>query len=120
MSDLPLPADETQIQVFPGIRLGLPRLIPKAISRLRLEQLVTQALRRTTVCLVTAPAGFGKTTLISQVLRGRGQAAAWLSLDTGANDPARYWNACVEALLQVNPDLLIHTTAGVPGEQIPR
>jgi LuxR family transcriptional regulator, maltose regulon positive regulatory protein len=114
MSDLPPPADETPTQVFPGLRLGLPRTIPKATSRSRLEQVVTQGLRRTTVCLVTAPAGFGKTTLVSQVLRSRAQPAAWVALKASANDPVIFWKACVDALQQIDPTLQrlpAHTTS---------
>ena len=40
--------------------------------------------------LVSAPAGFGKTTLISEWIAGCERSAAWLSLDEDDNDPARF------------------------------
>ena len=42
--------------------------------------------------LVSAPAGYGKTTLISQWLAASDRSAAWVSLDRGDNNPARFWS----------------------------
>ncbi|MGD9048035.1 MAG: hypothetical protein PVF77_08290, partial [Anaerolineae bacterium] len=60
--------------------------------------------------LISAPAGFGKTTLLSEWLHGRRQAtpplqAAWLSLDQGDNDPARFLAYVVAALQELQPGL---------------
>lgn len=57
--------------------------------------------------LVSAPAGFGKTTLLTEWTRGATSAdrrTAWLSLDTGDNDPAVFWTYIVAALRTVVPD----------------
>ncbi len=51
--------------------------------------------------LVSAPAGFGKTTLVCAWLTGCGRPAAWLSLDAGDNDPARFLMYLVAALQAV-------------------
>ena len=40
--------------------------------------------------LVSAPAGFGKTTLVSDWVAACGRQAAWLSLDAGDSDPGRF------------------------------
>jgi len=48
--------------------------------------------------LIAAPAGFGKTTLVSAWVAGCGRATAWLSLDAGDNDPARFLLHLVAAL----------------------
>ncbi len=53
--------------------------------------------------LISAPAGFGKTTLLSEWLAGGGQSepgarVAWLSLDEGDNDVARFLAYLVAAL----------------------
>src|SRR5215216_1619307 len=58
------------------------------------------------LCLVEAPAGFGKTTLLSlwQAAAG-GSRVAWVSLDDGDNDPTRFWGYVVEALRTVEPDV---------------
>jgi len=48
--------------------------------------------------LISAPAGFGKTTLVSEWLAGCGRPVAWLSLDEGDNDPTRFLTYLVAAL----------------------
>ncbi len=48
--------------------------------------------------LISAPAGFGKTTLVSEWVAGCERPAAWLSLDEGDNDPARFLTYLVAAL----------------------
>ena len=54
------------------------------------------------VTLVSAPAGYGKTTLISQWLAAtRNPRAAWVSLDPGDNDPGRLWRQLSVALERV-------------------
>jgi LuxR family maltose regulon positive regulatory protein len=52
--------------------------------------------------LVSAPAGFGKTTLVSTWLDKCGQPAAWLSLDAGDNDPARFLTYLIAAIHTVS------------------
>ncbi|MFC4600038.1 LuxR C-terminal-related transcriptional regulator [Cohnella hongkongensis] len=55
--------------------------------------------------LISASAGFGKTTLAVQWLAGCERPAAWLSLDEGDNDPARFLAYFVAALRTVAPDI---------------
>jgi len=50
------------------------------------------------VTLVSAPAGFGKTTLLGEWLAGCDRPAAWLSLEEGDNDPSRFLAYLVAAL----------------------
>ena len=58
--------------------------------------------------LVSAPAGFGKTTLLTEWLAappdGARRSAAWLSLDAGDNDPARFWTYVIAGLRTLSPD----------------
>ena len=79
-------------------KLRLPRPRSQAVARSRL----TEALARgweAPVTLVCAPAGFGKTTLLSQWLAPIDDAAvAWVSLDERDNDPARFWEYVIVAL----------------------
>jgi LuxR family maltose regulon positive regulatory protein len=70
-------------------KLYLPRLRPKTVSRPRLIERLNEALHGK-LTLISAPAGFGKTTLISEWLAGCGRPAAWLSLDVADNDLARF------------------------------
>ena len=58
------------------------------------------------LCLLSAPPGFGKTTLLTQwcALAGADRVA-WLSLDEGDNDPTRFWVYVVQALRTVEPSV---------------
>ena len=80
----------------PATRAGL---LPRA-SLQALLQVGLQA----KLCLVEAPAGFGKTTLLTQwrAVAGAGRVA-WVSLDEGDNDPTRFWVYVVAALQTVEP-----------------
>lgn len=55
--------------------------------------------------LVSAPAGFGKTTLLASWLQGAGRAHTWLSLDENDNDFTRFLAYFLAALQGVNPDI---------------
>src|SRR5437588_7301383 len=81
-------------------KLYLPRLRPNVVSRLRLLERLNEGLHRK-LTLIAAPAGFGKTTLVSEwvafIERARTRTA-WLSLDEGENDPARFVAYLVAAL----------------------
>ncbi len=55
------------------------------------------------LALVSAPAGFGKTTLVVEACRQLGWQMAWLSLDSADNDPQRFWRYSITALRRVNP-----------------
>jgi len=78
-------------------KLYLPRLRPNVISRPRLLERLNEGLDGK-LTLISAPAGFGKTTLVSEWLAGCGRSAAWLSLDEGENDPVRFLTYLVAAL----------------------
>ena len=73
---------------------------PKQVARPRLiAELEREADRKLT--LISAPAGFGKTTLLVEWLKGRedgDQSVAWVSLDEGDNDPVRFLSYLVAAL----------------------
>src|SRR5580693_5147139 len=55
--------------------------------------------------LVCAPAGYGKTVLLADWARAGQRPVAWLSLDPGDNDPARFWRHAVAALDRVRPGI---------------
>jgi LuxR family maltose regulon positive regulatory protein len=76
-----------------------------ALPRRRLADLLA-AVSRTPLTVVSAPAGFGKTTLLTEWLAGDSRdvaAIAWLSLDRGDNDPVLFWSYVVTALLSAVP-----------------
>ena len=55
--------------------------------------------------MVCAPAGYGKTVLLADWARRSGHPVAWLSLDAGDNDPARFWRHAVAALDRARPGI---------------
>ena len=55
--------------------------------------------------LISASAGFGKTTLVSDWIDSCGRPVAWLSLDEGDNDPARFLTYLVAALQTIAPNI---------------
>ncbi len=72
-------------------KLYFPPPRPGIVPRSRLIERLNEGLaagRKLT--LISAPAGFGKTTLVSEWVAGCGRPVAWLSLDEGDNDPARF------------------------------
>src|SRR5256714_8006750 len=81
-------------------KLYIPPLRPNVVIRPRLIERLNEGLHRK-LTLIAAPAGFGKTTLVSEWVEGieRPRArTAWLSLDEGENDPARFLTYLVAAL----------------------
>ena len=72
------------------------------VARPRLTRLLDDG-RSAGLILVSAPAGFGKTTLLAEWLRNRPQSACWLSLDAADNDPARFLSYVIAALQRVVP-----------------
>ena len=81
-------------------KLFIPRARPDLIPRARLtEQLRTGAWRALT--LVSAPAGFGKTTLVADWVGESGWKAAWVSLDEGDNEVSRFLSYLIMALREI-------------------
>ncbi len=78
-------------------KLYIPRLRPNVVSRPRLLARLNEGLHRK-LTLISAPAGFGKTTLVSAWVAFIERPVAWLSLDKGDSDPARFLTYLVAAV----------------------
>ncbi len=78
-------------------KLYIPPLRPNVVLRPRLIERLNEGLHRKLI-LISAPAGFGKSTLVSEWIEGLERPVAWLSLDEGENDPARFLAYLVAAL----------------------
>jgi LuxR family transcriptional regulator, maltose regulon positive regulatory protein len=90
--------------VLLATKLHVPRPQPGFVPRRRLVEALDGGLARGRV-LVCAPAGFGKTALLAGWARGSGRPTAWLGLDSGDSDPARFWRYAVAALDRARPGL---------------
>ena len=84
-------------------KLYVPPPRPRAVLRPRLIERLNEGLQRR-LTLVSTPAGFGKTTLIGGWLAGCERQVAWLSLDEGDSDPARFLSYLVAALQTIEPN----------------
>jgi LuxR family maltose regulon positive regulatory protein len=82
----------------------VPHARPNGVSRPRLIERLNEGLHRK-LTLISAPAGFGKTTLVSEWVTGRERPVAWLSLDEGDNDPTRFLAYLVAALQTIMPNI---------------
>ena len=85
-------------------KLYIPPPRDSVITRPRLIERLNEGLHRK-LTLISAPAGFGKTTLVSDWLSGGGYPTAWLSLDDADNDPARFLAYLIAALQTVAPTI---------------
>jgi LuxR family transcriptional regulator, maltose regulon positive regulatory protein len=91
-------------EVLVATKLHVPRPRPGFLPRPRLVERLTEGMARELV-LVCTPAGFGKTTLLGDWARRSRRPVAWLSLDDGDNDPARFWRQVAAALDRVRPGI---------------
>jgi LuxR family maltose regulon positive regulatory protein len=100
--------------VLLATKLHVPQLPLGFVRRPRLVHALDEGLARGRV-LVCAPAGSGKTALLAGWARGGERPVAWLGLDGGDSDPARFWRYAVAALDRARPGL-----AGRVGPPPPR
>jgi len=85
-------------------KLNIPPLRPQLVSRPRLFERLNEGLIYDLI-LVSAPAGFGKTTLVSEWVRQSQIPTAWLSLEEADNNPHRFWEYFIAALRMLQPDI---------------
>ena len=87
-------------------KLYLPPPRSKVVFRPHLIARLNAGLQRTpSVTLISAPAGFGKTTLAGEWVVNCGRPVAWLSLDEGDNSPARFLTYLIAALQTLGANL---------------
>ncbi|MGY4646370.1 LuxR C-terminal-related transcriptional regulator [Mycobacterium sp. URHB0021] len=87
-----------------GAKSALPAIRPQLIERAALIEILSAEPSRK-VTLLSAPAGWGKTTLLAQwVIRGDDRRRrGWLSLDASDNDSVQFWAGAIAALAKVSP-----------------
>src|SRR5215471_15339210 len=106
-------------------KLRSPLVRPGTVHRSSLIERLRQGDRGPIVSVV-APAGYGKTTLLSQWAERNGQAFAWVSVDEKDNDPKVLLTYVAKALDEVEPigervfEALASPGSSVPGSVLPR
>ncbi|MBN1315129.1 MAG: hypothetical protein JXA42_06660 [Anaerolineales bacterium] len=93
-------------------KIKAPPVKPELVQRARLYALLDEGLAHKLI-LVSAPAGYGKTSLVSAWAHEIG-SVGWLSLDDGDNDPARFLTYFVAAINHASPSLEMENLP-VPG-----
>ena len=81
-------------------KLYIPEWRPGLIARSRLIDYLQKGIE-CKLTLISAPAGFGKTTLLTEwlsALAESGRSVGWVSLDKNDNDPALFWSYTLKAL----------------------
>lgn len=97
----------------------MPTLSHPSLPRPRLTQLLQEIWQRRLV-LISAPPGFGKTTLLATWIQGLPQGnplVAWLTLDEADNEPRRFWTYLLTALDRCRPGIYQHLLATLQEEQ---
>lgn len=84
-------------------KLQPPRTHDGVIARARVLRALDDTPSK--VSIMVAPAGFGKTTLLTQWVEQAGRPVAWLSLDAQDNAPVRFMEYVIGALATIDPDL---------------
>src|SRR5215470_10829828 len=85
-------------------KLQMPRLRKRLVSRSHLTQRLEQGIEQP-ITLISAPAGFGKTTLLTQWLIQSNMPTVWLSLEDADNEPIRFLSYLIAALQTLDKTL---------------
>ena len=114
-------ASESIPLLSPKFHIPPPRL--ELVSRSRLIERLDKGIQRK-LTLISAPAGYGKSTLMSTWVHNRDRTKAcpriaWLSLDKADNDPARFWVYSIAALQMVWEGLGTGAQAALQSPQPP-
>ncbi|MEM7117731.1 MAG: LuxR C-terminal-related transcriptional regulator [Chloroflexota bacterium] len=93
---------------IPYTKLHPPRLRADVVARGRITHLLRDAIQTKPLTLISAPAGYGKTTLAVSWLTesaatDKSFELAWLSLDEGDDDPASFMAGLIAALKEAYP-----------------
>jgi LuxR family transcriptional regulator, maltose regulon positive regulatory protein len=107
---------EYQFEI-PRQKLRRPHAIAGWIERTRLLEQLDQVLQKP-VALISAPAGFGKTTLLTQWLDRCPLPTSWLQLDENDQEIPTFLSGVVASLRQIFPGCL-HKTAALLHAQVP-
>ena len=85
-------------------KLRPPFTRTELVARPRLQEQLARGLH-SPLTLITAPAGFGKTTLVASTIGASGMPVAWLSLDKNDNDVGRFLSYLIAALQEAEPTI---------------
>jgi LuxR family maltose regulon positive regulatory protein len=99
-------------------KLYIPQPRTNIVPRSRLIDQLNNGLGHK-LSLISAPAGFGKTTLVSEWVAGCKRPVAWLSLDEEDNDTTRFLTYLITALQTIVPNIGAEVLRTVQSAQLP-
>ena len=99
-------------------KLLIPRQRKNLVHRPRLIDQLNAGLDRQ-LTLIAAPAGFGKTTLLSEWIPTSPRCVTWFSLDEGDNDPVKFWSYFIVSLQQLDSQIGTGALALLQSPQAP-
>jgi LuxR family transcriptional regulator, maltose regulon positive regulatory protein len=106
-------------------KLYAPPFLPSRVSRARLTDQISRSIHDgLKLVLLAAPAGSGKTVILSEWMAQCPVNSTWLSLDEGDNDPVRFWDYVVAALQKFDARIgqaslpLLHEPTPLPIQSI--
>jgi LuxR family maltose regulon positive regulatory protein len=104
--------------VILATKLYIPPPPPKVVLRPHLIERMNEGIHHK-LTLISAPAGFGKTTLLSEWIASCGRPVAWLSLEDGDNDLSRFLTYLVAALQTISASIGAGALAALQSPQPP-
>jgi LuxR family transcriptional regulator, maltose regulon positive regulatory protein len=104
MSEFPVQSESSAPFRLLRTKLFVPRSHPEIVERPWLDQRLDEG-TNAKVTILCAPAGFGKTTLLSRWIKLSQRPVAWFSIDEGDNDPTRFWSYFISALQSFQPEI---------------
>src|SRR4051812_16281023 len=114
---------ESNTMLLLNTKLNVPPVRASHVQRVELIQKLDK-LREYKLALIVAPAGYGKTALVSEWIAQSPMKVVWFSIDAGDNDPVRFWDYVIAAIQTVYPDIgeqtltLLHEPQPLPIETI--
>lgn len=99
-------------------KLYIPPARSKIVPRHRLIEQLNKGLHRR-LTLISAPAGFGKTTLVSEWIVGCERPAAWVSIDEGDGDPISFLTYLISAMQTINAGIGSEVLEVIQASQLP-
>lgn len=82
-------------------KIHIPPLHSNLVNRTRLIQRLNEGVVKSRLTIISAPAGYGKSTLLGEWVSQLDISVAWLSLERGENVPARFWKYFITALNEI-------------------
>ena len=99
-------------------KLYIPPARSKIVPRHRLIEQLNKGLHHR-LTLISAPAGFGKTTLVSEWIVGCERPAAWVSIDEGDSDPISFLTYLISAMQTINAGIGSEVLEIIQASQLP-